>query len=59
MREIEEDINRRLLQNHEVVNKGCYRKRSVLCGNFPSHFGKLLAMMVIYGIIACCAIVLS
>ena len=26
MRETEEDINRRLLQNHEVVNKGCSRK---------------------------------
>ena len=26
MREMEEDINRRLLQNHDVVNKGCSRK---------------------------------
>ena len=27
MRETEEYINRRLLQNHEVVNKGCSRKK--------------------------------
>ena len=27
MRETEEEINRRLLQKHEVVNKGCYRKK--------------------------------
>ena len=26
MRETEEYINRRLLQNHKVVNKGCYRQ---------------------------------
>ena len=58
MRETEEDINRRLLQNHEVVNKGCYRKRRVLCGTFPSHFGKFLAMMELSDIISRCAIVL-
>ena len=27
MGETDEDINRRLPQNHEVVNKGCYRKK--------------------------------
>ena len=27
MRETEEYINRRLLQNHEVINKGCSRKK--------------------------------
>ena len=27
MRETEEDIHRRLLRNHEVVNKGCSRKK--------------------------------
>ena len=27
MRETKEDINRRLLQNHGVVNKGCFRKK--------------------------------
>ena len=59
MRETEEDINRRILRNHEVVNKGCSRKRRVLCGTFPSHFEKLLAMMELYGIIARCAIALS
>ena len=37
MRETEEDINRRLLINHEVVNKGCYRKKQDSCvGLFPS-----------------------
>ena len=29
MRETEEDINRRLLQNHELVNKGCYIKKKI------------------------------
>ena len=59
MRETEEDINRRLLRNHEVVNKGCSRKIIVLCGTFSSHFEKLLAMMDLSGIIARCAIVLG
>ena len=59
MREMEEDINRRLLRNHEVVNKGCSRKRIFLCGNFPSHFETLLAMMELSGIIAHCVIVFS
>ena len=27
MRETDEDINRRLLQNHKVVNKGCFIKK--------------------------------
>ena len=59
MREMEEDINRRLRQNHEVVNKGCSRRKKFLCGPFPSHFGKLLAMMELSGIIARCDILLS
>ena len=59
MRETEEDINRRLLQNHEGINKGCSRKRIVLCGPFTSHFKKFLTMMELSGIIAHCAIVLS
>ena len=59
MREMEEDINRRLLRNHEVVNKGCSRKRIFFCGPFSSHFETLLAMMELSGIIARCAIVLS
>ena len=29
MKEKEEDINRILLQNHEVVNKGCSRKNKI------------------------------
>ena len=59
MKETKEDINRRILQNHEVINKGCPGKLRVLCGTFYSHFVKLLAMMEISGIIASCAIVLS
>ena len=59
MRETEEDINSRLLRNHEVVNKGCSRKIRVLCGTFPSHFENFLAMMELSDIIARCAIVLS
>ena len=59
MKETEKDINRRLLQNHEVVNKGCSRKIRVLCGPFSSHFVKLLAMMKLSGIIARCSILLS
>ena len=59
MRETEEDINRRLIRNHKVVNKGCSRKRRVLCGPFSSHFEKLLAMMELSGIISHCSIVLS
>ena len=59
MRETQEDIKRRLLQNHDVVTKGCSRKRRVLCGPIPSHFGKLLAMMELFHIIARCAIMLS
>ena len=59
MRETEEDINRRILRNHEVVDKGCSRKRRFMCGPFSSHFENLLAMMELSGIIARCAIVLS
>ena len=59
MRETEEDINRRLLQNYEVVNKGCSRKKSVLCGLFFSHFEILLALMELSGIIVRCATLLS
>ena len=59
MREMEDDLNRILLQNHKDVNKGCYLKKRVLCGPFSSHFGKLLAMMELSGIIAHCDIVLS
>ena len=59
MRETEEDINRRHLKNHEVVKKGCYIKRRVLCGPLSSHFEKLLEMMELSGIIARCAILLS
>ena len=59
MGETEEDINRRLLQNHEVVNKGYSRKIRILCGPFYSHFVKLLAVMELSGIIARRSIVLS
>ena len=41
MRETEEYINRRLLQNHEVVNKGCYRKKKSLVWNFSLPFRKV------------------
>ena len=59
MRETEENINRRLLKNHRVVDKGCSIKIRVLCGTFSSHLVKLLVMMELSGIIACCSIVLS
>ena len=59
IRETEDDLNRRLLRNHKEVNKGCSRKRRVLCGPFSSRFGKLLAMMELSSIISHCAIVLS
>ena len=59
MRERDEDINRKLLRNHEVVKRDILGKRRVLCGPFPSHFEKLLAMMELSGIIARCAIVFS
>ena len=58
MRETEEELNKRLLQNHKEVNKGCSKKIRVLCGPFTSHFGKVLAMIEISGIIVYCAIVL-
>ena len=58
VRETEEELNKRLLQNHKEVNKGCSKNRRVLCGPFSSHFGMLLAMMEISGIIVYCAIVL-
>ena len=35
---MENSLNRMLLQKHKEFNKGCSRKRRVLCGNFPSHF---------------------
>ena len=56
---MEDDLNRRLLQNHKEVNKGCSFKKRVLCGTFYSHFGNLLVTMELSGIIAHCAIVLS
>ena len=59
MRETEEYINGRILQNHEVVHKRCSKKIKIPGWAFPSHFGQFLAMMDISGIIARCAIVLS
>ena len=56
---MEDDLNKRLLQYHNEVNKGCSQKRRVLCGHFSSHFGKLLVMMELSVIIAHCVIVLS
>ena len=59
MRETEEYINRRLLQNHEVLNKVCSRKRRVLCEPFSSHLETFLAMMDISVKIARCTILVS
>ena len=41
MRETEEDINRRLLQNHEVVNKGFYGKNKSPVWDFFIPFRKV------------------
>ena len=41
MRETEEDINRRLLRNHEVVNKGCSRKKKSPVWDFFLPFRKV------------------
>ena len=41
MRETEEDINRRLLRNREVVNKGCSRKKKSPVWAFPFPFRKV------------------
>ena len=59
MRETEDDINRRLLQNHEDANKGCSRKNKSPVWAFSLQFLKLLAMMELSGIISHYAIVLS
>ena len=59
MRETEEDINMRLLQNTRWLTRDVLEKRRVLCGTFPSHLEKLLAMIELYGIIARCTILLS
>ena len=41
MRKIEEDIKRRLFQNHEVVNKGCSRKNKSPAWEFSLSFWKV------------------
>ena len=41
MRETEEDINRKLLRNHEVVNKGCSRKKKSPVWDFFLPFRKV------------------
>ena len=41
MGETEEDINRRLLQNHEVLNKGCSRKKMSPVWEFSLPFQKV------------------
>ena len=41
MRETEEDINRRLLRNHEVVNKVCSRKNNSPVWSFFLPFRKV------------------
>ena len=41
MRETEEDINWRLLQNHEVVNKVCSRKKKIPAWEFLLPFRKV------------------
>ena len=53
---MEDNLNRRLLGNHKDFNKGCSRKIRVPCGNFPSHFRVLLAVMDLPGIISHCVI---
>ena len=58
VRETQDDLNRRLLRKNKEVNKGCYLKE-FLYRPFPSHFGKLFAMMELSGIIAHFTIVLS
>ena len=59
VREMEDDLNKRLLQNHKEVNKGCYQKKKSPVRAFSSHFGKFLAMMDLSGIIAHFVIVFS
>ena len=58
MREIEEDINRRLLQNHEVVNKGCSRKnKSPVWAFFPpisKSCLQLLSYLVLLHVVSLC-----
>ena len=56
---MEYDLNRILLQTHKEVNKECYWKNKSRVWAFFSHFGKLLAMMELSGIIAHRVIVLS
>ena len=41
------------------LKRDVLEKRRILCGHFPSHFRKLLAMMELSGIIEHFAIVLS
>ena len=41
MGETEDDINRRLLQNHEEVNKGCSRKKKSPVWAFSLPFRKV------------------
>ena len=41
MRETEEDINRRLLQNHEVDNKGCSIKNKIHVWSFFLQFQRV------------------
>ena len=59
MRETEENTNRRLLRNHEMVNKGCSRKKKSPVWAFFLPFQKMFARMYLSGIIARCAILLS
>ena len=59
VRKTEDNFNRTLLQDNQEVNDRCSGKIRVLCWTFPSHFGKLLAMMEISGTISHCAIFLS
>ena len=56
MKERDDNLNRILLQNHKEVNKGCSRKKRVLCGHFSSHFGKLLAREAIHQMRRTCAV---
>ena len=59
VREIEDNLNRRLLQNHEEANKGYFRKNKIpVCASLLN-FAKWLAIMELYGIIAHYVIVLS
>ena len=56
--ETEEILDRRLLGSHKLVNKGCSREIRFPCGNFPSQFGILIAVMELPIIIAHCFILL-